>query len=31
VVEDETHCFPKQVALGAVRLTVEVLETVPAP
>lgn len=31
VVEDETHCFPKQVALGAVRLTVEVLEPVPAP
>jgi len=30
VVDGQTHCVPRQVTLGAVRLTVEVLEPVPA-
>lgn len=31
VVEDHTSCTPGQVTLGAVRMTVEVLEAVPEP
>jgi len=31
VVDGRTHCVPRQVTLGAVRMTVEVLEPVPAP
>lgn len=30
VVDGQTHCVPRQVTLGAVRMTVEVLEPVPA-
>lgn len=30
VVEDRIHCVPRQVSIGAVRMTVEVLEPVPA-
>jgi hypothetical protein len=30
VVDSQTHCVPRQVSLGAVRMTVEVLEPVPA-
>ena len=30
VVDAQTHCVPRQVTLGAVRMTVEVLEPVPA-
>jgi hypothetical protein len=30
VVADQVHCVPKQISLGAVRLSVEVLEPVPA-
>lgn len=30
VVESQTHCVPRQVTLGAVRMAVEVLEPVPA-
>jgi hypothetical protein len=30
VVEAQTHCVPRQVTLGAVRMTVDVLEPVPA-
>ena len=30
VVEDRIHCVPRQVSIGAVRMTVEVLEAVPA-
>jgi len=29
VVEADTHCVPRQVTLGAVRMTIEVLEPVP--
>lgn len=29
VVADQMHCVPRQISLGAVRLTVEVLEPVP--
>jgi hypothetical protein len=31
VVDDHVHCVPRQVSLGAVRMTLEVLEPVPAP
>jgi len=31
VVDSQTRCVPRQVTLGAVRMTVEVLEPVPAP
>jgi hypothetical protein len=30
VVEDRIHCVPRQVSIGAVRMTVELLEPVPA-
>jgi hypothetical protein len=30
VVEEQISCVPRQVTLGAVRMTVEVLEPVPA-
>jgi len=30
VVADQMHCVPRQISLGAVRLSVEVLEPVPA-
>ena len=30
VVEDDLRCVPRQVTIGAVRMTVEVLEPVPA-
>lgn len=30
VIESRTHCVPRQVTLGAVRMVVEVLEPVPA-
>lgn len=30
VVEDQLHCVPRRVSIGAVRMTVEVLEPVPA-
>lgn len=30
VIEDRLHCVPRQVTIGAVRMTVEVLEPVPA-
>jgi hypothetical protein len=30
VVDSQTHCVPRQVTLGAVRMAVEVLEPVPA-
>ena len=30
VIEDEMHCTPKHLALGGVRLTIEVLEPVPS-
>lgn len=30
VIEDRIHCVPRQVSIGAVRMTVEVLEPVPA-
>jgi len=30
VVQDQIHCVPRRVSIGAVRMTVEVLEPVPA-
>ena len=31
VVEDSLRCVPRQVSIGSIRMTVEVLEPVPAP
>lgn len=31
VIDSSIRCFPRQVSIGAIRMTVEVLEPVPAP